>query len=213
MIRNLFFDADGVLQRVPDGWHAAAAPLLGAHAEEFLEAVWREERTALLGEEPMVAVITRVLDGLGIDADPLALLVGLWHEVDVNDEVAALIAELRAVGYRCYLATNQNPERMDYLLDGLGYRDLFDGFACSCALGVIKPQPEFFARALDVAAAEAGEVLLIDDSPINVAAAQEEGWATICWNNKEPIAQLGEELARRLPLYARESEHPPPPDA
>ncbi|CAM3308952.1 HAD-IA family hydrolase [Nocardioides dubius] len=196
MVRSLFFDADGVLQRVPDGWHAAAAPLLGAHAEEFLEAVWREERTALLGEEPMLEVISRVLEGLGLVADPLALFVGLWQRVEVDAEVASLIAELRAEGFRCFLATNQNPERMDYLLDGLGYRELFDGFACSCTLGAIKPQPEFFARAQALAGVGAEQALLIDDSRINVAAALEEGWTAICWNNREPLARLRAELAR-----------------
>lgn len=196
MIRHLFFDADGVLQRVPDGWHVAAEPLLGRYADEFLEEVWREERTALLGKDTMLAVITRVLDSLGLEADPLELLVGLWYQVEVDTEVSALIRELRASGYRTYLATNQNPERLEYLREGLGYRDLFDGFACSCELGVIKPQPEFFTRARRLAEAGLGEVLLIDDSRINVAAAQEEGWAAICWNNREPLARLRAELSR-----------------
>ena len=57
----------------------------------------------------------------------------------------------------------------------LGYRDLFDREFYSCRLGVRKPDVAYFEAIARDLAEPPGRLLLLDDSPLNVAAAKEAG--------------------------------------
>ena len=53
---------------------------------------------------------------------------------------------------------------------------LFDRLMFSWQLGTTKPDPVAFARACEVLDLDPGEILFVDDSAANVAAAQAAGW-------------------------------------
>ena len=57
--------------------------------------------------------------------------------------------------------------------------DRFDHIVASSAIGIRKPEPEFYRRALDLAGVEPTEVVFLDDLGINLKPARAMGMATI----------------------------------
>ncbi|WP_033320110.1 HAD family hydrolase [Streptomyces yerevanensis] len=85
-------------------------------------------------------------------------------ETDLYDDVRPALAGLRELGVRVIIAGNQTA-RVGELLRGL---DLpADLIVTSGEWGVAKPQPEFFARVLEVARAEPGATVYVGDHPAN----------------------------------------------
>ncbi len=107
-----------------------------------------------------------------------------------------VFAELKATGVPCYALSNmerENWERRIQIYDFLGW---FDGYFISGLEGVIKPDPEYFERALERLDLEADEVVFIDDRPDNTAAAGALGIPAVVFTS--PEALRGELVARGL---------------
>ncbi len=102
---------------------------------------------------------------------------------------------VRAVGRsRRYLQmtiNNESRELNEYRIERFGLGELFTGFFTSCYLGLLKPQPEHYRRALQIAQRPAGQCLYIDDRPLNVEVARILGMQTIHF---ESAAQLERDL-------------------
>ncbi|MGD3105814.1 HAD family hydrolase [Streptomyces sp. YGL11-2] len=163
MIRAVAFDVGETLISDDRGW-GAWADWLG---------VSRHTLSALVG-----AVVAQGRD----NADALRLL---CPEIDIEAERAAMeragrgeylddsdlypdvrpaLAALRESGLRVVVAGNQT-RRAGELLRSL---DLpVDAVATSGEWGVAKPAPEFFIRTVELAGAEAGEVVYVGDHPQN----------------------------------------------
>ena len=70
---------------------------------------------------------------------------------------------------------------------------LFEPLFLSCELGAMKPAAEAFEAVRRELAVEAGEILFVDDSPANVAAAKAAGWDALLFrSNAELTAALAE---------------------
>ena len=87
---------------------------------------------------------------------------------------AALIADLKAAGYKLYVLSNMSREFIDYLREQPVYRH-FDGEVVSCEEGVVKPQPEIFDLLLQRFDLNPADTLFIDDRKENVEAAAKKG--------------------------------------
>ena len=105
------------------------------------------ELPALAGERDFTEVATEVLERWGL-ADRTDAVLAFWTRLELDQEVTALIRELRAAGAACWLATNQHELRRAYMSTSLGYDELLDGQLYSCDLGVAKPDPAYFTRAV-----------------------------------------------------------------
>lgn len=67
--------------------------------------------------------------------------------------------------------------------------DFFSHIFLSCAMGVEKPSPEIFQAVTSSLGAPREEILLLDDSPQNCAAARAFGWkALLCQSQKQWFA-------------------------
>lgn len=91
---------------------------------------------------------------------------------------AALIADLKAAGYKLYVLSNMSREFIDYLREQPVYRH-FDGEVVSCEEGVVKPQPEIFDLLLERFGLDPADTLFIDDRKENVEAAARNGIHTV----------------------------------
>jgi putative hydrolase of the HAD superfamily len=67
-------------------------------------------------------------------------------DVELDEEVLAVAQTLRQKGIECYLATDQEKYRKEYLMQRL--EGTLDGFWFSCDLGCSKDKPEFFKEIL-----------------------------------------------------------------
>src|SRR5690606_1701751 len=96
-----------------------------------------------------------------------------------NVEMLALVDEVRV---RCRTAMlSDNPSMLLQALPAR-YPELvgrFDPMLFSCELGMLKPSPEIFARALDRLGEPAERVLFVDDGPNNVEGAIRAGMRAV----------------------------------
>ena len=161
----------------------------------FLEAARHEERQALTGQARWLDVLPGLLADWGI-AGHLERIVEVWLAIEEVPGVRQLVGELRADGVRCLLATNQDEHRGSHMQQHLGYAALLDGAFYSYELGVAKPAPAFFTAALDRLGTPAADVLLVDDSPANVASAMGVGIRAQTWSCAEPVEVLRRHLER-----------------
>lgn len=82
---------------------------------------------------------------------------------------------------------NEAREPNEYRFQRYGLRDAFDVALSSCYVGLRKPQPAIYWRALDILGKVAGRVLFIDDRQENVAAAVAAGIKAIRFEGAESL--------------------------
>jgi putative hydrolase of the HAD superfamily len=184
-VQHVLFDADGVLQDLPGGWHDAVRPFLGDQTDAFLLRTWEEELPMLAGQGDYKPLLEAALRDHGCDEDVDVVYRAVWHRIDLIDESVLLVHTLKAAGYGVHLGTNQEQYRGGYMRTELGYDDLFDVSCYSYELGARKPDPEFFRQALRRIDADAATVLFIDDNLPNVEAAREVGLNAEHWHFDE----------------------------
>ena len=192
-VRHVLLDADGVLQTGPRDPFDVLRSWAGERAEELAQELWALEQPALRGDGDFAAVVAEVVPRHA-DADPDEVYAALWEEIEVCEESLALVRALRASGVGVHLGTNQHRERGDRMRHVLGYDDLFDVSCYSWEMGVAKPDPAFFATAVDRIGAAPGEVLFVDDRVDNVEAARAVGLVGVHWD----LAHGHEVLRREL---------------
>ncbi len=103
------------------------------------------------------------------------------------------VVEVRSRGMLVYLATNQEHERADYLMNGLKLATHVDGCHYSAAIGHRKPTSAYFHQVGIRVGLRPEEVLLIDNSAVNVQAASRAGWHAAIWT---PASKLGEIVSK-----------------
>lgn len=181
-IRHVLFDADGVLQYVSGGYIAAMEPYLGERAEEFLHRTWKDELPTLAGQADYMPLFAAALSEYGVLAPASDVFRGLLHRIEFVTETIALVGALRESGYGVHLGTNQERHRAAYMREDLGYDDLFDVSCYSCDLGVMKPDPAFFAEAGRLIGAVPQSILFVDDSARNIDGARAAGLQAEQWD-------------------------------
>lgn len=184
-VQHVLFDADGVLQDLPGGWHDAVRPFLGDHTDAFLRRTWHEELPMLAGRGDYLPLLEAALRDFGCDDDVHVVYRAVWQRIDVIEASFALVDELKAAGFGVHLGTNQEQYRGGYMRRDLGYDEVFDVSCYSYELGAMKPDPEFFRQALRLIGADPAEVLFIDDNLPNIVAARVVGLRAEHWHFDE----------------------------
>lgn len=90
------------------------------------------------------------------------------------EQTWALIARLKARGYRIYLLSNA-PTNFAAELDSFPILKLFDGLVVSAPIQKIKPNADIFEYLLEKFNLKADESLFVDDLTVNVKGAQSCG--------------------------------------
>lgn len=185
MIETLFFDADGVIQFPGPGFRERFERLLAGRAT--VPQLFRTEETTIDGSRDLREVLAEFIATYDVPTTPDELIVG-WYNIYVNEPRLALVDELRAKGYPCYLTTNQQAYRGAYIQEHLPYQKHFDGVFYSYEMLAAKPSPAFFQTVLRETGADPATTLFIDDLEPNVVAAKENGLnADVCaWNLDMP---------------------------
>ena len=198
MISTVLFDADGVLQRTPNGFEESMRPALIGRVDDvdgFMVEAFAAERPALTGDVQWVDVLPGLLERWGIP-EVYDDLIDVWLTIEAVPGTHEIVRSLRARGIRCCLATNQDVRRGTFMQDELGYGDLLDEAFYSYALRVAKPDPAYFTTILDRLGEPPDRVLFLDDNLGNVEAAREVGLAAEHWVHGDGLDVLHGHLAR-----------------
>ncbi len=125
-------------------------------------------------------------------------LLAYWFkcEHNVSEKLITDIQKLRAKEIKCYLATNQEKYRTDYIINEMGFGNSFDGVFSSAHIGHTKPNKAYFQHIVDKLSPIAPtEVMYWDDSEKNIAAAKEFGFDARLYTKYE---DFDKELQRLL---------------
>lgn len=104
------------------------------------------------------------------------------------DGALGILKEL-AASNQCLLGAlnNEARETNKYRFDHFGLREFFKVALSSCYLGLRKPEPAIYRRALDILGRPAGRILFIDDRAENVAGAVAAGIKAIRFEGAEAL--------------------------
>jgi putative hydrolase of the HAD superfamily len=86
-----------------------------------------------------------------------------FSDGQLNEEMMSLVGELRGVGVRCVLATDNEKYRMDYMRERLGLGNRFDVIVASHEVGAMKMEDKMLERVVGMCASEPGKALFCDD--------------------------------------------------
>jgi len=89
--------------------------------------------------------------------------------------------------YKVGLLTNIMPGFIDIMLEkGLLPNVGYDAIVDSSQIKAIKPEPEMYAAAMEKAHCPASEILIVDDSRVNLMAAEKNGWHVLWFDDYRP---------------------------
>jgi putative hydrolase of the HAD superfamily len=189
-------DVDGVLVRgrPEDGrhWSTSLEADLGLRPEdlhrEFFAEHWND---IVIGRVRLEDRLTEVLERIAshVTADRL---IDYWFEQDARLDCRLLqdLSELRSRGFQVHLVTNQEHRRAQYLMGTLGLVDTVDSIQYSARIGAKKPDMAFFESAALAVGLRPADILLIDDTPENIRAAQGCGWEAVLWTGEEHLLDI-----------------------
>lgn len=208
-IRAVLFDADGVLQHLPEGLDERIIRTLGRRPEpfeDFKQAVYAAERPSLIGEAHFRDALAEVLSDWHLPTGCIdALLDAWWGTLQVDTRVLDRIDGLRRAGFVCALATNQQQYRAHHMAQVLGYASRFDHAFYSCRVGLAKPDPAFFTHIATMLESEPAQLLFLDDQPRNVDGARRAGLHAEQFFNDQTAAAM-ETLTALLAQHAVTAE-------
>ena len=198
-IQAVLLDADGVVQTPMLRMALTAMTGSKDQTEELVKGMFNAEFPCLTGQENFSARLEESLRDQ-CTAVELSEMLSAWTTIEPNEEVLALVAEVRSMGVQVVIASSQEPFRADYMRNELGYARHFDQLFFSCDVGYIKPDPNYFAQVLEDLSIEPSRVLFVDDSARIVEAASELGLVAERFNlRSESVSALREILTSVRP--------------
>lgn len=205
MPKCVLFDADGVLTLPEDLFtvvYARSHGLGSEHFKDFFENDW-------------LAIVTGAKDlKKCIAADPklwqwdnsVDELLDYWFKTeDVrNDELLEIIGGIKRRGVPCYLATDQEKYRAEYMKNVM-FPGLFNGYFVSSELGVTKTNPKFFELVLQelriqLPGLEPHDIIFFDDSQSKIDTAKALGIDARLFESNDKVRTLLSLLKRNNPL-------------
>ena len=110
-----------------------------------------------------------------------------WFTTDVHpdEQVLALVGDQRARGIKCYLSSDQEKYRGEYIRTVAGLGAHFDGTFFSFEVGFSKSSPEYFKTVAEKIGLKPEEIQFWDDDQGNVDVAKSVGIDAHFWTSIE----------------------------
>ena len=175
MIKGIIFDTDGMVV-ITDMFSVKYCKEYNVPYEVILPFFKNEFQPCLIGKADLKEQIKPYLEKWGWKQSVEDFL-DYWYKAEhnVDQRVVDEIEKLKKSGIKCYLATNQEKYRTDYIKNQMGFSKVFDQIFSSAEIGYKKPQVEFFDRVMAEIGFKKDEVQFWDDTEKNVLGAKEFG--------------------------------------
>lgn len=207
MIRFVWFDYDGVLTRDRTGSLTTCRSIAAASGiplDRVRAAFAAHNDDLTLGRTTHEQVWPQICSALDV-ALPFALLQRAFDSTPVSAPMFALARRLRSACGIGILSDNK-ADRMQRLRVVQGLDDVFDPIMVSAEVGCSKQSTSMFERAVLLTGVAAGDSLLIDNVPENVARAESVGMHGVHFDDaRNDVDALADRLARGFALPARVS--------
>lgn len=172
----ILLDMDGLVILKDKVFSVRISEKLRIPLEEVLPFFKNEFQSCLVGKADLKKEIAKYISTWGWK-DSVEELLKFWFdgEKDINQEIINRTSQLRKDSYKIYLATNNEKYRVDFLWNGIGSKNHFDGIFSSADLGFKKPDEKFYLKVLDLLKTQAEGIIFWDDDEENVESAKKLG--------------------------------------
>ena len=183
-IKAILFDVDGVLIRPPHFYNKELELKGYKGAEESLNTYYSESNhlPSIEGRVDSKESITPYLRNFGWEhsADEYFEQQFGFERKYLDRDVMLIVDKLRTQGVKCYLATDQEKHRAQYLLESMNFKTIFNAHFISCLIGSRKCHNSFWEyviRELKAAhvSIEPDEIMFFDDIQGNIDTALKFG--------------------------------------
>jgi HAD superfamily hydrolase (TIGR01509 family) len=195
-VRFVYFDVNGVLVRF---FHRAFSDITndtGARADLAENLFWRNNDAVCRGSlslQELNELFNKELNTQNFDWKSYYM-----KSVEPMPEVQEFV-DWCAKYYEVGLLSNTAPGFLDEMRAGGLIPDVaYDAVVDSSKVGSIKPEDKIYKVAQELAAAEPGEILLIDNERPNLTAADRMGWQVLSFDDFQP----GESIAHAKEILA-----------
>jgi HAD superfamily hydrolase (TIGR01509 family) len=181
MAKAAILDIDGTL--VDTNYHHALAWYRAFRQLEIVLPVWRIHRHIGMGGDQLIAALTDEATedekGDDIRTAEKALYLTLIEEVEPMDGARELVERLKDGGKSVVLASSAKEDEVEHYLDLLDVRALADDWTTSADVEATKPEPDLVQAALEKAGVDAGDAVMLGDTPWDSEAAKKAGVPTV----------------------------------
>ena len=174
-------DIDGTL--VDTNYQHALAWYRAFRKHGLVLPIWRIHRHIGMGGDQLLPALSdedfEREHGDDVREDEKGLYMEMIGEVEPMHNARKLIEEIKRRGHTAVLASSAKDDEVEHYLDLLDARSLADGWTSSADVESTKPEPDLVHAALEKAGADAGDAVMIGDTPFDVEAAKRAGVPTI----------------------------------
>ncbi|MBP7479944.1 MAG: hypothetical protein KA785_05795 [Spirochaetaceae bacterium] len=197
MQKVFLFDIDGVIIRIPSRYSLILEKSGYLNATAALDKFYTSDAMCTIGKVDPLDYISTFLPEFGWMKGSKSFFDEQFEYeskyLDIN--LLKKIQALRNNGRRCYLATDQNNYRKEYLLHKLDLKSKFDGWFVSAEIGYRKIENEYWdftiSRLKEVyPGIRSNEIIFIDDREENIEKAKEFSINTFHVKGKEEVNKL-----------------------
>ncbi len=181
-IKAIVFDVDGVLIHSKDSngdfyWKKTIREDLGISKEQtklFFKDYWTDVGA---GKIDTLDAIDQFLKSISSKLKPEDFL-NYWHEKDsnINIDTINFVKELKDLGFKLYIGTNQEKYRTNHLWNKLRFKNLFDEIFPSYKVGFEKPDIYYFKFIEESLNLTGEQIIFIDDTEKIVSSALSLNW-------------------------------------
>jgi len=192
-IKAVIYDGDGMVIS-SETYYLALLREFGSRAESLNDFFANEFQQCLIGDGDLKEEIKPYLQKLGWKKGEEAFIEHWFESESKSDaDIIDSIKKIKLKGIKCYLASNQEKYRTDYVMKNMGLADVFDKIFFSSRVGYLKPQREFFEyieRELAAEELDKHDALFWDDRGKNVELANDYGFNAELYRNFEGYVQI-----------------------
>lgn len=176
-MKTILFDIGNVLLNLHfDRFHAVVLGSPVASLPDELTCLKDPYESGAIDDAEFLA---RCLDGLSSLLTPRQFTAA-WQDVFTpNEPMWAVVRELKNRQHRLILFSNTNGLHSAHFLAKYPDFQLFDAHHFSHEVGVMKPHPDFYRKAIERFRLDASETIYLDDLSENIATGRAFGFT--CW--------------------------------
>jgi 2-haloacid dehalogenase len=166
-------------------------------ADRFLDEIGFDEWNLQQDKgRPFAAAVADLTERFPQYADLIRAYDQHWEKTvkGMIDPAVRLLETLKQAGYPLYALSNWSEEKFNLIRPRYAFLDWFEAIILSGEVKSAKPETRIFSVLLERVGRPAKECLFIDDSPMNISAAEQLGFQAILFVSPD---QLERELSRR----------------
>lgn len=187
MINTIIFDIDGVVLHREMYFSERFSKEFKIPIEKILPFFKNEFQLCLIGKADLKNELNKYTKQWDWQRS-VDELIHFWFENEnkIDQEILEIVKSLKDKGIKCYLSTDNEKYRVEYILNNLNLKKYFDGIFSSSEFGFSKSQQEFWSeiyKKLNIL--DKKEILVLDDDIININSANLFGFNSKLYFNKK----------------------------